>query len=107
MSIRMDLGKVDDEIISGVLALKKLGFSDEDIQEMYDRQIELDEGRKHMFEIYSDAMNGINAGAYSQFKARQSQMNPKNWGVYGRAKSTGRWRAITDCAPDQKMAEDK
>ena len=28
-----------------------------------------------------------------------------NWGVYGKAKDTGRWRALTACEPDQEGAE--
>lgn len=55
--------------------------------------------------IYPGEMFLIKSGEYTAFKAKQSQIKTSNWAVYGKAKDTGRWRALTACEPDQEGAE--
>lgn len=47
----------------------------------------------------------IISGTYTKFRAKESQMKPGNYAVYGLTASSKRWRAVSSCEPDQAGAE--
>lgn len=55
---------------------------------------------------YESELDCIILGAYIKFRARESKMKPGNYGVYGLAASSMRWRAVSDCEPDRAGAEE-